>query len=994
MCILAEFEVHLVIFRKESLTSSVRGTINMKKLLSKQPVIFLFSALLSLFTCGICFFLLWSKTAAMPQIFTDIIIENLAINGTNKTGEIQLFYTLLLLGCVLFAVLYFLLSFLFNKNESFTDTSSPLESPLSVLFLFLLPLLLRLIFYGKLSIPLCFFSIIIVILHVICKTYLKEAFIFYIFTYYSCVALFTALAKCSLINAVSSNTLYLLTFLSATTFLLICLFFKNISLLNYGILLLQLLFPFLFLVYFIDSYLYRGSVVRIPYAKGYYVFFGILFAGNMLLMIKHVHSCIMQQKQFNNTTSVTTLTLSGLICKITPIILFTYHSFCAAPMYAQPDQHHHGEQMIPWQQVITLSQNLYEDYTPVSGLFPFLSGGIQHLLLNGTVSDYAPAISISMVLFCILTMYLLVKHVDTFFGVLFAVFFTLPCYNRQYFVLPLLLLLFLPKLLKKPNLWLKVWLLSCFVAGLYYPLFGGAVVVGTAPLVCYQIYHFVKSGEAKQLLSNPSFYLCWGICLVPVFISIPLLLKMLKHTLTYSSQTILADGIALWGQVVPEYFMSYLGSSALRHYCYFGLRFLLPAIGIWAFFFLLVKHLLVPYHNSKLFTLALVSGILTLLVSYSYTLVRADTNMLLSRTSYILVAVVGMFLPVILLTYGKNYFSASLINIIVACCFSLPLFLYQQNADLKRPDLWVYPDGQSELLLSDAAKIYSYYEVPANFVLGADSELTEEQIKILGSGFMVEDQQHYVLDYDRVMDKCEEINPDMTYIGLDGQGFFYYTNSKACGTGFLQAAKGYDAQMALLEVIASKRPVAFLIEPESTYYIYAYLLENDYVYCKEDAALYPRELYKKLYLTEPDDYRDTCQNKDFGLVAASFGNSSESLLKLMTPMSALEDDSNFTPFKGSDYDFIYVTLTDETVTTLQTLTVSFTFSTPTKETMITTGTAVCTLKGNQLLIPMGMNPSWFLSTIEEISFTGTTQSGETIPLTSEEMSFKLYEIRK
>lgn len=965
----------------------------MKKQKLKQPVIFIISSLLTLFACAICFFLLWNKVAAMPQPFTDIIIENPATTGTNKTGELQLFYTILLLGCVLFVTLYFLLTFFFHrdsKTETCADTHAPLESSLSLLLLFLLPLLLRLILYGKLSIPLCFLSVILVISHVICQKHLKEILLLYIFAYYSYVAIFTVLAKFSLINSVTSATLYLLTFLSASVYILICLFLKNSCALKYGILLLQLSVPFLFLVYFIDSYMYKGDLIHIPYAPGYYAFFGILFAVCLVLMIRHTYLCIIKQKKHNQELSAT-LTVTDIICKITPIILFIYHSFCAAPMYAQPDQHHHGEQMIPWQQVITLNQNLYEDYTPVSGLFPFLSGSIQHLLLNGTVSDYAPAISISMVLFCIVTMWLVTKHTGTFFGVLFAVFFTLPCYNRQYFVLPLLLLMFLPKLLKKPNLWLKVWLLSCFAAGLYYPLFGGAVVVGTAPLVCYEIYHFIKSGQAKQMLSKPSFYLWWILCALPVLMSIPLLLKMFKHTLTYSSQTILADGIALWGQTVPEHFMSYLGNSNLRHYCYFGLRFLLPALGIWAFAFLLMQYLIPRLH---MFSLALTAGIVTLLVSYSYTLVRADTNMLLSRTSYILVAVVGMFLPIILLTYGKKHLSTPLINFIVACCFSLPLILYYQNADLKRPDLWVYPDGQSDLLLSDVSKIFSYYDVPPNFVLGADSELTGEQIAILGSGFMVEDQQHYILDYDRVMDKCESINPNTTYIGLDGQGFFYYTNSKACGTGFLQAAKGYEAQNALLEVIAAKRPVAFLIEPESTYYIYAYLLKNDYVYCKEDATLYPRELYTKLYQDEPDDYRDTCQAKDFGLVASSFGRSSKNLLALMTPMSALEDDSTFTPFKGSDYDFIYVTMTDETATSLQTLTVSFTFSAPTKEAGITTGNAVCTIKGNQLLIPMGMNPSWFLSTIEEITFTGTTLHGETFPLTKEAMNFKLYQIRK
>lgn len=1027
-----------------------------------KTILFILCTICTLLADAAAFAYFFPRTAVRPQIFTDFIIETLAKTATNKSGELHLFYALLLFSVLFFGCLYGFGTFCMlrrqntlkqdQKTDAKTDGRDGRQTSCLQLFLLtLLPNLCGYVLYHRISYPLLFLSCVCILCIFPCRDYLTDIVILYVFAYYSIVSLATLACRMGIIESVTSQMLYIASVCAGTMPLLLFAVTKRHAMLHAPILVMQLFFPLLLLIYFVDEYVYRSELVKIPYATGYTCFFALLMLVSYSVLLLHIRTVRQKQKQMRRFKDVTYLPLTAFICKITPVLLFIYHSFSAAPMYAQPDQHHHGEQMIPWQQVITLGQSLYDEYTPVSGLFPFLSGGIQHLLLDGTVSDYSPAISITMVLFCIVTMLLVSKHAGTVWAVAFAVCFALPCYNRQYFVLPVLLLLFLPKLLQRPNLWMKVWLLSCFTSGLYYPLFGAALVIGTFPLLARQLIFFFGSGEWKKNRSSVWFYVNWILCLLPVIVSIPLLLRMLRHTLTFSSQTILADGIALWGQTPPDYFLAQLTNQSIRNMLYLTLRFLLPLFGVCAFVFLLYLVLFdraaehsqitgklagadhrktagsapgkamensnkkgvgsrhqytgkvlrkisnslagkITIRNTLLY--ALTAGAICLLVSYSYTLVRADNSMLLSRTSYILVAVFGMFLPVMVLAYGKEHVPSCLGTLLIACCFSLPMLLYHQTSDLKRPDMWIYPDGESALVMDDGAKIYNHYDVPDSFVRSVDSGLDDQQIKMLGNGFMVSDQLHYISDYAKVMEKCSQVKEDMTYLGLDGQGFYYYLNAKACGTGFIQAAKGFEAQSALLDVIREKRPVVFLLDAESNYYIYYYVMTENYCYEAADQAFYPAELYELLFEKEADDYRSMCPATDFGLTAASFGNSLSTLLPLLTPMSDMENDSVFAPFAGQDYDCMLVQLPAQTAGTLSEIRIQFTFAESVEPDQRTSCDVTCALNGNTLLIPVGMNPCWLLSTITDITISGIDASGAHVSPEKTGATYKLYKIRQ
>ena len=1085
--------------------------------------------------CGLIFLYKFPSLSSSGQVFTDIIIETLAKTGANKSAELSLFRRLCILGiliCFVVTIVSYIVMYRKNrlKSQTLENAAFPTKSETGTVEgqhlplycgILIFPFLLHLLIFGQWSLPLAAGLVFFVLLLFFAKKLritVSEGLLTPVIIYYALLAFLTVCFHFTDRFSVSNLQLYgTCAFLSLLLLLAQAIMEKtsrkinpqtntsqgkeipyqtnkNTAFLRRTLLLLQCAHPLLLALYFVDTYRYQGELLRVPYAPFYYVFFGGLILVLLVLCVLHVNK---------NWRMCTALPVSKLISLSTVISVFIYNSFSAAPMFAQPDQHHHGEQMIPWQQIVSLGQSAYEEYTPVSGLFPMVNGFIQNVLLGGTVSDYSPAISMMMVLFCIVTITLVYAHTGGGYALLFAIFFALPSYNRQYMVLPVLLLLFLPGLLEKPSLWLKVWLLSGLAAGLYYPLYGAAVIAGTLPLGCYMFFRFIKesrtgrvSGDAagnntgskaagKNGRKSAFTFTKWALCLLPVTLCVPLLLRMAAHTLTYSGQTVLADGIALAGQTPPGYFLPYLTGThaSLRGRLYSGYRFFLPMLAIWLFaslFFLLMGRTLTQRSmpprthsvngskklrrqvsaqkstsaNSKtceisqrtILLLALPAGLLTLAVSYTYTLVRADVNVILSRTAPILIAVCGMFLPVILISaIRKCYapFGRGLSLLILGISFSLPLMIYQKVAHMKFPDMWTYPNGEAALIMDDTDKLYSCYEVPETFVKMSEIQLPDTSM--LGDGFMVADQIGYLEQYETVMQKCEaavsahslsDTKRELSYMGFDGQGFYYYVNARACSTGFIQAGKGYDAQQEILSQVKEKRPVIFLIEPQSSYYVYYWMMTNDYVYVAEDEVFYPLELYCLVYDADyttqtlssgsvsqedaqqdvqnaqrsseltlarrpallatgssfGDDYRKTCPATDFGLVASSFGASYDSLKPLFTDsmkislqvQNELEKSSDHTDgidtayqntIRGTAYDFLYLEWNDVSLPeNAKTLSISFTCDGNSYEGACVT----CSLTGADLLIPMGMNGDWLLSENSAITVTLLDASGDGI----------------
>ena len=61
----------------------------------------------TIFVLALVFHYLFPLIGSAPQKFTDIIIENVARNGSNKSGELRLFWMLLAFGVVVFVLVKF-----------------------------------------------------------------------------------------------------------------------------------------------------------------------------------------------------------------------------------------------------------------------------------------------------------------------------------------------------------------------------------------------------------------------------------------------------------------------------------------------------------------------------------------------------------------------------------------------------------------------------------------------------------------------------------------------------------------------------------------------------------------------------------------------------------------------------------------------------------------------------------------------------------------------
>lgn len=956
----------------------------------------------------LCLKLLPVFSGTTPQ-FTDFIIEHVSATGLNKSGELTLFWLITAGGAVLLCALLFLSPLITKRISTHIMRNSSKETAFQSTYMLSLcaiaiPFLVYLIIYQKFSFPLFFGLLIILFCFFTKKVPLYATLFTYVLTYYAVLSVLSIGCQFTTRFQFSSKKIYALSILIGTV-LVVCshiadrirkdnLFSKRI------LLLLQCFLPGLFSIYLIDKYFYHKSIIRVPYATGYYLFFFTLATIFFIALLYHLFRFWKEKKE-------------DIICAVTPMVLYTYHSFCAAPMYAQPDQHHHGEQMIPWNQIFEHGQTAYETYTPVSGLFPLVNGFIQHVLLDGTISDYAPAISITMVIFCILTMFLVYMHVGGSKALMFAVLFTLPCYNRQYMVLPLLLLLTLPKLIEKPLAWFFCYILGSFMAGLYYPLFGAAVLLAAFPLAIWQMVSLIKLKRKNHInklpkaqsvaqivvMKNPGqtkqsilYFTAYIILFVLIICSFPLLFRMLNHTLTYSSQTILADGIALSNQTAPENFLPYLaGHQTIRHYLYMALRFLLPAIAIWLLLYFIC--MMIRNHqklqdnqisqNDKILQkkqvifncLFLLAGIITLVISYTYTLVRADTGKLLSRTGPILATIIGIYLPVHLLSKKDYLFKDS---VVIGFCLSIPMLLYAQVSETKNPDLWVYPDGESQMVMDDGAKLFAYYTVPETFLKSEDTGLSKRYQELLGRGFMVADQIHYIEEYASVIEKCEKVSDDVSYMAFDGQGFFDYLGVKCYGTGYIPAARSLKAQQRIWNSNPDQLPVVFYIQPEYDYYIFRFMLDAGYVYCQNDNAFYPPDLYEKLLeaklIIQSDDYRQSTSPTDFGLSAASFGASYQSFLENHVLQEGV-DIQTVKSIPKMSYDALYLEFDNQKLQALShtlcenepsNLLVSIEWS-DTEGKKFEGSKVTCQYGNGKILIPIGMNACWLLSDID--SFT-------------------------
>ena len=107
----------------------------------KERILFFISCFITTIICLSVFFVLFKQIGNTNQIFHEIIIETLAKEGGNKTGEINLFYAILILGICLFTIFFFLGKNFLNNFP--INTIEKNENQFWLVVMFLVPFTLR-----------------------------------------------------------------------------------------------------------------------------------------------------------------------------------------------------------------------------------------------------------------------------------------------------------------------------------------------------------------------------------------------------------------------------------------------------------------------------------------------------------------------------------------------------------------------------------------------------------------------------------------------------------------------------------------------------------------------------------------------------------------------------------------------------------------------------------------------------------------------------------
>lgn len=814
------------------------------------------------------------------EVYNDIIIETVCQQSTNETGELAVFWSILFLGIpVLLLINYFL-----NKKNKSNTENKEIGTVIATEIVTCVANIVTYIITGNFNNVLVMATIIAFVIYLINPKEQTKGLVFTIIIYYffnACCAVYNNRGGTIILN---SSILMIVTLVLD---IIVLLLEKRKQIINKLILILQVFVPFIFLLYKCQRYEYNGQIVYLDIPTlAKLIIYAIIITG----VVFAIYKLIKNWKRANG------LELNKIVLFSTCMIIFAVNSVGIDTSLKVPvDLHHSAEEVISYQQIIGKGQEAYVDYSPVSGLFPTVIGAVLEGC-GGNITSFQIAHTIFMLGFAMLTMFLMTCHLEKEKCLMLAMLFAFPSYDRVVLVLVSLLILLLPKLIKNKNLWLKVWIWVSFIGGLYYPSFGGAILVGTLPFGIIQLYNFIKSGDLKTKLKSIRFYCGWIICLLPIVISIPLLINMAKHILLYSSQTNLADGISVFGQTVPDSFMPYLSNlKNIRTVIYYSIRYMIPVGCLWIFVILMSKIFKKGKIKEELMSdrfLTISSAIITLIISYTSTMVRSDEGAIVARATYIIVLIAGMLYYLILNKYIKKNICA---YVFLGITTGVALIL-----------------GYSPFTRLDNNFIYSYK-------MGEEYEFITEELQNryprLGQGFIkTSDKEMFEKCYQKA-EKLLEYDNNLKFINWGKLAVYYTLDIPTVGQPSLYAAKDIKTHQEIIDAIKDQRAVVGMDEkigdfgPVINYYLYNWLLTtDDYVYDENYKAYLPIELFRKIYgeYAIPSDKRLTkVYATDIGRVSSSLGKSKESLLKIMDKVDCTGEEisSYLNNSNGVEYDY-------------------------------------------------------------------------------------------
>ena len=944
------FSMYITVFYKNS-------NLSIKKLFYSDYFSIIFVAIL----CSILIYFLLPIINKIPQIYNDIYIfvsDNPIIYPSFEVIH-ELNFRMFLYPFSI--IILIVIEFIKIKNNKFNLSYKSCKEYKYDILLLIVPILVLFVFTEIFDI----FSFFIVVSSIyIYMNYKEKAIYFPVLVFismYFLKSLFIILNFLFEIK-ISIFSIYLLSFVFSIFSFNLLISDSNKKLIKF-ILLLQIFIPFNILMFTINKYNYRGEIIyfyneHFKFQLIIWIIFLSLFIWNIILIFK---------------SKVTSIKYSITLPTIISVSIGNIYRNVIPSLIVPNDWWHYADESMYWYQVFNLKQRLFEDISPISGLFSFVYSFFNNIILDGYISQANFANILMIIVYIIIIAILLYKKTNSLFTFFIfhyfvGIFFG---YSRNHLILPIMLLLSSQKLIYRKGFWIPIWIFCVFLYGLYYPSYGVGIMIASIPFGIIQLFLYFKKKEYFKDIKNIYFYLVWLIVIASIIISAPLLLKILNWILLQAGQTKYVDGIRLFGQNSPSFFLPYIYSDYIKNNIFYIVRILIPIISELIVLHMFIKFIMKNKNNiaeklnSSAFFIFTFFIIFIPFISFT-TFIREDVNTLAARISALLVPLLSVIIPMTILFYCKNVFVTKYKYIMLSILFSIVI--------LMRPPNFNY----NSYLFSNII------DIPQNMEL-IDEELLKD-FPILGKGFIIVNyNKNELLSIGKLI---KRITHDDDSIVFDNYNIFLLANIIdrklyiTANTLLIQSTKFNEFALNKLD---NKKPALFLGLP----LFYPWLVKNEYKICPENDRIFLRpdrfeEFYGKAHPSNDISnsyYYQECYNRDmwYGEVpyrnkAKALGRSINKLEKYFTNQFSLIDNNlsnNNLPYlnvdneleinfnkeiSGNDFDYLYLELEPMKNILFNSITVYWGDDNEeySKEKSITFDTE----KINKYLIPIGMMNLW------------------------------------
>lgn len=800
----------------------------LKSWVSKSRLHLLYALLIALFLATLSSIAIYLLLSNKNQVYSDIVVGSITWIDYYKNKDYFVILGFIFIFTLLFIILNRVLNNFNLKALTMLSQKKYVDDYISfTCFIMIFSLFLTIFSKGNYL----FFSIYITVIPLITSIVIKlkinnnqRSFLYWctilcvIFTYMStsAIIIFVSLFSYDLPELFKYLPAVISGSISAIAILLL-LFHGNLEfiLIRRIILLLQIPIPLIILSRLAVNYHYNDSFISVSSLNLKiitYLFVCLLLTMHFIHFIKIKKTT---ENKWEDLVSVSTIISIAYMVTINQPVVSTLFN----------DDFHMGEIILPWHQIIKLGQGYNTEFVSIQGLLGIFYGGINELLLDGTVSTFALSLVLAPCIIGMLIAYIIYKLYGPKWALMYVVFYlpvvTSSYMSRFFLVIPIIMILFHSKLLSKPINWILAWIwLSAFHC-FFNPTIGAALTIGSLPLGVYIIVKIFKNNLLIKLWNEQRlrFILCLSLQFLLLFLLMPAMLGTINYLIDNSSTNAIAYGIGLFGeyQTVPEWFPQWFPSHLVNRFFWESIR-----IGGWVGSLLFVlwisyKLKMESYKNPVFYFYTIFVFIFILLVS-SYGLGRINPESLNRSGSLSILCLAGLVPYSLFLIYQDRKPQIKVI-VLLASILGIVASFVNFNS--------VYDIGKliEPIEVSDDMK----------FINGEDKGLPA-----LGNMFIDDNRYTEIVNIKYVIDKV--VLEGETFLDLTNRSMIYFILDKKVPSLYSAdyVASNYKIQNRFIASLEKYNiPIVFIGPsirhdggPSSlrSYRIYKYLMEIDFEY--------------------------------------------------------------------------------------------------------------------------------------------------------------------